>query len=83
MLLNALVWGLLLASALVQIAITQSNRDLVQRWQVLERESNELMQEQTRLVLELGTLTSYGRIDQRARSELGMAEPDEVRVFKP
>jgi cell division protein FtsL len=79
--LTALVWLSLLASALVQIGITQGNRTLVQAWQTLERESNELRLEQTRLVLELGTLTSYSRIDQRSRAELNMNEADEVRVL--
>jgi cell division protein FtsL len=79
--LTALVWLSLLASALVQIGITQGNRTLVQAWQSLERESNELRLEQTRLVLELGTLTSYSRIDQRSRVELDMNEADEVRVL--
>lgn len=80
---NILVWICVMASALIQIAISQGNRDLVQAWYMLERQSADLRQEQTRMILELGTLISYTRVDLRARSELDMIEADDVRVLQP
>ncbi|MCY0966021.1 cell division protein FtsL [Parathalassolituus penaei] len=80
---NILIWICVMASALIQIAITQSNRELMQAWSLLDRQVKDLRLEQTRMVLELGTLISYTRVDLRARAELDMMEADDVRVLKP
>lgn len=80
---NILIWICVMASALIQIAITQSNRELMQAWSLLDRQTRDLRLEQTRMVLELGTLISYTRVDLRARAELDMMEADDVRVLKP
>ncbi|MDO6682271.1 cell division protein FtsL [Oceanobacter sp. 5_MG-2023] len=76
-----LVWLVVVASALVQIGVSHGHRQLVQQWQTLDSRSDALQQEQTRLVLELAALTSYARIDQRARRELNMIEPQQVRIL--
>ncbi|WP_028294696.1 cell division protein FtsL [Oceanobacter kriegii] len=78
-----LVWFAVIVSALVQVGLSHQHRDRVQIWQKLESRRDALQDEQTRLVLELGTLTSYGRVDQRARTELNMKEPVDIRILKP
>ncbi|WP_221799231.1 cell division protein FtsL [Oceanobacter mangrovi] len=78
-----LVWVLVIGSALAQIAVAHQHRQRVQQWQQLESRRDGLQQEQTRLQLELSTLTSYARIDQRARNELNMTEPGDIRTLTP
>lgn len=77
------LWVLVLTSALAQIGISHQYRVLVNEWQQLEKISRSVTQEQIRLTLELGTLTDFSRIDQRARTELQMIEPSDLRVLQP
>ncbi|MGB1090974.1 MAG: cell division protein FtsL [Oceanobacter sp.] len=76
-----LLWGLVVVSALIQISVVHNNRLLVREWEAQERLRQTLKQDQTRLTLELSTLTDFSRIDQRARNELNMVEPKQVRVI--
>jgi len=78
---NVAVWLAVLVSALIQIGMVHWHRELLSQWQVLDTKQRELTQEQTRLLLEYSTLTAYGRIDQLARRQLNMTEPDNTRVL--
>jgi cell division protein FtsL len=78
---NVAVWLAVLVSALIQIGMVHWHRELLSQWQVLDAKQRELTQEQTRLLLEYSTLTAYGRIDQLARRQLNMTEPDNTRVL--
>lgn len=79
----ALIWAAVIGSALAQIAVSDAHRERVQQWQQLESQREALADEQTRLVLELSTLTSYARVDKQARTELSMKEPDDIRILQP
>ncbi|WP_430459955.1 cell division protein FtsL [Thalassolituus sp. LLYu03] len=76
-----LLWGAVMASALVQINVVQWQRDLLQVWQQEDAKRERLQQEYTRLLLEKGALTAHGRIDQVARKQLNMTEPEQVQVL--
>lgn len=76
-----LLWVAVIASALVQIGVVQWHRDMMQSWQVEDARRSRLQQEYTRLLLEKGALTAHGRIDQLARKQLNMTEPDQVQVL--
>ncbi|MFL0806191.1 MAG: cell division protein FtsL [Oceanobacter sp.] len=78
---NVAVWLAVLVAALIQIGMVHWHRELLSQWQVLDTKQRELTQEQTRLLLEYSTLTAYGRIDQLARRQLNMTEPDNTRVL--
>jgi len=78
---NVVVWLAVLVAALIQIGMVHWHRELLSQWQVLDTKQRELTQEQTRLLLEYSTLTAYGRIDQLARRQLNMTEPDNTRVL--
>lgn len=78
---NVVIWTAVLLSALVQVGVSHAHRELLTQWQALDTEQRALSREQTRLLLEYSTLTAYGRIDQLARSQLNMTEPDNTRVL--
>lgn len=78
---NMAIWLAVLVAALIQIGMVHWHRELLSQWQVLDAKQRELTQEQTRLLLEYSTLTAYGRIDQLARRQLNMTEPDNTRVL--
>ncbi|TNC92035.1 cell division protein FtsL [Thalassolituus sp.] len=80
--LQGLLWSLVIISAVAQVSIVSWHRDLLQEWQKADRLRQELLQEQTRLVLEKSTLTAHGRIDTLARKRLGMKDPDHTQVFR-
>lgn len=75
------LWAAVIASALVQIAVVNWQRSLIQVWQHEDGHRAQLQQEYSRLLLERGTLTAHGRIDQLARKKLNMTEPDKVQVL--
>jgi len=80
-LLFGVLWAAVIASALVQIAVVNWQRSLIQVWQHEDGRRAQLQQEYSRLLLERGTLTAHGRIDQLARKKLNMTEPDKVQVL--
>lgn len=76
-----LLWVAVIASALTQVGVVQWHRDLLQVWQQEDAQRAQLQQDYTRLLLEKGALTAHGRIDQMARKELKMTEPEQVQVL--
>lgn len=77
-----LLWMLVLAVALAQVAISHQHRELLQRWQQQDAQRVALQQEYTRLLLELSTLGAHGRLDQLARKQLNMTDPEQVQVLR-
>lgn len=75
------LWLVVLLSASVQIGVVHWHRNLLQLWQQEDALRLQLLQEHTRLLLEKSTLTAHGRIDQQARKQLNMTEPDKVQVL--
>ena len=76
-----LLWLAVVMSALVQIDMVQWHRDLLQVWQKEDALRGKLQQDYTRLLLEKGTLTAHGRVDQLSRKLLDMTEPEQVQVL--
>ncbi|UXD86786.1 cell division protein FtsL [Thalassolituus hydrocarboniclasticus] len=77
----AILWGVVLVSALAQVGVVHWHRTLLQVWQQEDALRAQLLQEHTRLLLEKSTLTAHGRIDQQARKQLNMTEPGKVQVL--
>ncbi|MCD8521117.1 MAG: cell division protein FtsL [Saccharospirillaceae bacterium] len=77
----AILWLAVLISASAQIGVVHWHRTLLQVWQQDDALRLQLLQEHTRLLLEKSTLTAHGRIDQQARKQLNMTEPDNVQVL--
>lgn len=76
------LWLLVLITAGIQVAQVHQHRSLLAQWQKLDSIRMDLMQEQTRLLLEISTLTALGRIDQRARKQLTMTEATDIQVLQ-
>ena len=77
----ALLWVVVLISALAQVGVVHGHRTLLQEWQQEDALRVQLLQEHTRLLLEKSTLTAHGRVDQQARKQLNMTEPGKVQVL--
>jgi len=76
-----LLWLAVVLSALLQIGIVHWQRSLMQHWAAEDSRRAQMQQEYSRLLLERGTLTSLGRIDQQARKKLNMTEPEQIQVL--
>lgn len=76
------LWLLVLITAGIQVTQVHQHRSLLAQWQKLDSIRMDLMQEQTRLLLEISTLTALGRIDQRARKQLNMTEATDIQVLQ-
>lgn len=81
--LPVVLWLLALMVAAGQIAQVHKHRTLLVQWQHLDSQRMQLMQEQTRLLLEISTLTALGRIEQQARKTLDMTEASDIQVLQP
>ncbi|MEQ3693699.1 MAG: cell division protein FtsL [Alcanivorax sp.] len=79
---HGFLWMLVIISAVAQVQVVSWHRNLLQEWQGTDRTRHELLQENTRLVLEKSTLTAHGRIDSLARKKLDMKEPEHTQVFR-
>ena len=79
--LQGILWGMVVLSAMAQISVVNWHRDLLQEWQQADRLRQDLLEENTRLVLEKSTLTAHGRIESLARKRLGMKDPEHTQVF--
>lgn len=77
-----LLWLVVLVTALAQVAVSHQHRELLQRWQKEDARRLVLQQEYTRLILERGTLSAHGRLDQLARKQLNMTDPKQVQVLR-
>ena len=77
-----MLWLLVVVIAALQISQVHKHRGLLAQWQQLDQQRLELLQEHTRLLLEISTLTAHGRIDQQARKQLNMTEAQDVQVWQ-
>lgn len=77
-----LLWMLVLGSALVQVSVSHHHRELLQQWQRQDARRLALQQEYTRLLLERSTLGAHGRLDQLARKQLNMTDPQQIQVLR-
>ncbi|MBE0482584.1 MAG: cell division protein FtsL [Bacterioplanes sp.] len=76
-----LLWLLVVVSALVQIIVVHQHRLVLQDWQQQDALRHSLLLERTQLTLEISTLTSQGRVDQLARSQRAMIDPNDIQVL--
>jgi cell division protein FtsL len=77
--------GLYVAIGLTGIAIalvSQDVRNLVMLLEQSQREEDELLAEQSRLLLERSTLTSYQNVDRVAENQLRMQFPEVVEKIE-
>lgn len=77
-----LLWVLVLGSALAQVSVSHHHRELLQLWQQQDARRLALQQEYTRLLLERSTLGAHGRLDQLARKQLNMTDPQQIQVLR-
>lgn len=83
MLLRVLLLAAVMVSAASVVWSTHAYRGLVAEVEVLRAEQHQLDVEYGQLQLEEASLAHPGRIDQAARSELGMRLPDHRTVVEP
>lgn len=75
------LWLLVVVSALMQIMAVYQYRQVLQQWQQQDAFRHALLLERTQLHLEISTLTSQGRVDQLARSQRAMIDPNDIQVL--
>ncbi|WP_347330812.1 cell division protein FtsL [Marinimicrobium locisalis] len=73
----ALVWLLVLVSALAVVASTHQTRERVSQLETLRREASELQVTWGQYMLEQSTWAAYGRVERLAREELNMHLPED------
>lgn len=73
----ALVWLLVVISALAVVASTHQTRERVSRLETLRREASELQVVWGQYMLEQSTWAAYGRVERLAREELNMHLPED------
>lgn len=80
----AVLWCLLLASAIAVIRTKHQARSLFIELQTLHAERDQLDTEWGQLRLEQSAFSVHGRVEQAARSELQMVvpRPDEVLIVR-
>lgn len=71
----ALLWVLVLVSALAVVASTHQTRNQVDRLETLRRDAAELQVVWGQYMLEQSTWAAYGRVERLAREELTMYLP--------
>lgn len=76
---NTVVLGAVALSAFAVIQSTHACRSLYSKLQALEADQWYLQEDYGRLLLEESTWASHYRIEQVARGDLAMAEPDLAR----
>lgn len=75
LMLLALLAGLA-GTGVAVVHTTFVSRQLLNVWQGLEQQGNQLQVEWRRLLLEQGSLVSQGKVEEVAISQLGMEVPD-------
>jgi cell division protein FtsL len=75
LLLMAVLWVAVIASALAVVASTQVVRRDVNELETLRREASQLQVQWGQYLLEQSTWAAYGRVEQAAISELNMMAP--------
>lgn len=63
------------------VATIHESRSLFQELEALKREQDRLDDDWSALQLEVSTLAGHARIEEIARNDLGLIEPDEHRIF--
>lgn len=71
----AVLWVLVLVSALAVVASTHQTRNKVDRLETLRRDAAELQVVWGQYMLEQSTWAAYSRVERLAREELGMVLP--------
>jgi len=71
-----------MGSALVVVKTKHENRTLVHQLEQLRLEKARLETEWAQLQLEEATLAHHGRVEQIARTKLGMTEPQQTQVVR-
>lgn len=79
----SVLWVAVVVSALAVVYVKHETRMLYVETQVLEKRSDDLSAEWGRLQLEQNTLAAHGRVENIARTKLGMIVPsyDEIKVL--
>lgn len=80
----ALVWLLVLVSALAVVASTQQVRRQIDELEVLRKQASQLQVQWGQYLLERSTWAAYGRVESIAVSELNMKAPisDEIVMIR-
>jgi cell division protein FtsL len=80
----ALVWLLVLISALAVVASTQQVRRQTDELEVLRKQASQLQVQWGQYLLERSTWAAYGRVESIAVSELNMKAPisDEIVMIR-
>ena len=79
----SMLWIAVVVSALAVVYVKHETRMLYVETQVLEKRSDDLSVEWGRLQLEQNTLAAHGRVENIARTKLGMIVPayDEIKIL--
>ncbi len=80
----AVLWVLVVISALAVVASTQQVRRQIDELEVLRRQASQLQVQWGQYLLERSTWAAYGRVEQVAVSELNMKAPvsDEIVMIR-
>ena len=73
----------LIGTGIELVAVKHEWRSLFQERELLRAEEDRLQDEWSALWIEVHTLAGHARIDEIARDELGMVEPDEFGFARP
>lgn len=79
--LTAVLWVLVVVSALLVVGVTQDVRLRTGQLEVLRREAAELDVQWGQYLLEQSTWASYSRVEKIAREELDMVEPGPEQII--
>lgn len=79
--LTAVLWVLVVVSALLVVGVTQDVRLRTSQLEVLRREAAELDVQWGQYLLEQSTWASYSRVENIAREELNMIEPGPEQII--
>lgn len=80
----AILWILVVVSALAVVASTQQVRRQIDDLEILRRQASQLQVQWGQYLLERSTWAAYGRVEQVAVSELNMKAPvsDEIVMIR-
>lgn len=78
----ALLLALIFASALNLVLVRDRSRSLFIELQALRKQQDELDREWGQLLLEQGTWGAHGRVEEIARSKLGMTAPKPEQIVR-
>lgn len=73
--------GGIVSTGMALVSTTHESRQLFRELELLRREQDRLRDEWSALTLEVSHLAGHARIDELARGELGLIEPDEGRLY--